>query len=135
MKYISRTIGTGELQECGYVDVMFPTDVSYGSVRWDGTGKVTLDECEAALKWDISHGIKTQSQLESLIAFFRKMKGQRTCFKFKDWTTDTIYMAKFNQDRIGSQLDSYGSCRQCDEVIIVAVAIYEATAKLPKKES
>jgi uncharacterized protein (TIGR02217 family) len=37
-------------------------------------------------KFDVSHGIKTQDELNALIAFFRTVKGRANGFRFKDWS-------------------------------------------------
>ncbi len=123
--YISRTIGTGELKEVDFIDALFPTDISYGAVRLDLVTEISADSDEEYVKWDISHGVKTQAQLEALIAFFRKVKGSYCCFRLKDWTTNTVHTVRFDQSRLATCLDSYGSCRQFDKVIIVAVKLYE----------
>lgn len=41
---------------------------------------------EARARYNVAHGIKTQAQLDTLIAFFRARKGRANGFRFKDWT-------------------------------------------------
>jgi uncharacterized protein (TIGR02217 family) len=36
-------------------------------------------------RYDVAHGIRTQAQMDVLIAFFRSMKGKAHGFRFKDW--------------------------------------------------
>ena len=36
-------------------------------------------------RYDVAHGIRTQAQMDVLIAFFRSMKGRAHGFRFKDW--------------------------------------------------
>ena len=37
-------------------------------------------------KWNVASGLKHQTQLNTLIAFFRARKGRAYGFRFKDWT-------------------------------------------------
>jgi hypothetical protein len=37
-------------------------------------------------RWDVASGLKKQTQLDTLIAFFRARKGRAHGFRFKDWT-------------------------------------------------
>jgi uncharacterized protein (TIGR02217 family) len=36
-------------------------------------------------RYDVAHGVRTQAQMDTLIAFFRSMKGKAHGFRFKDW--------------------------------------------------
>ena len=36
--------------------------------------------------WDVSHGVRTDSDMHQLIAFFRSMRGRTHGFRFKDWS-------------------------------------------------
>lgn len=36
--------------------------------------------------WDVAHGVKTQEDLDELVAFFRARRGRAHGFRFKDWT-------------------------------------------------
>jgi uncharacterized protein (TIGR02217 family) len=36
-------------------------------------------------RYDVAHGIRTQAQMDTLIAFFRSVKGKAHGFRFKDW--------------------------------------------------
>lgn len=78
-------------------DVQFPADISYGSSG--GPGYLTdvvstlsghehrnMNWAQARAKYNVSHGVKTQAQLDALIAFFRARKGRAHSFRFKDWT-------------------------------------------------
>lgn len=37
-------------------------------------------------RYDVSHGVRTQAQMDVLVAFFRSMKGRGHGFRFKDWS-------------------------------------------------
>ncbi len=37
-------------------------------------------------RYDVAHGVRTQAQMDALIAFFRSMKGKGHGFRFKDWS-------------------------------------------------
>lgn len=78
-------------------DVRFPDDIAVGAVGGPGfdTAVVSLSSgrekrnvnwAEARGTWDVSHGLKTQPQLDRLIAFFRARKGKAHAFRFKDWS-------------------------------------------------
>lgn len=41
---------------------------------------------KARLRWDVSHGIKTQDDFDELLAFFYNAAGRANSFRFKDWT-------------------------------------------------
>lgn len=78
-------------------DVQFPTDIAYGS---SGGPEYYTDIVETAsgheqrniawsvarARYNVAHGVKTQTQLDALIAFFRARKGRAYGFRFKDWT-------------------------------------------------
>jgi len=80
-----------------FVEVQFPTDVSYGSsggpefstdivITHGGQEKRNINWSAARAKYNISYGIKAQAQLDSVIAFFRARKGKAVGFRFKDWS-------------------------------------------------
>lgn len=73
----------------------FPDDIAYGSVGGPGysTDIVVLNSGheqanqnwdQARARYDVSHGVRTQAQLDTLLAFFRAMKGRTHRFRFKD---------------------------------------------------
>lgn len=78
-------------------DVRFPDDVAVGAVGGPGydTTVVTLASgrerrnvnwSDARGVWDVAHGLKSQEQLDRLIAFFRARRGRAYAFRFKDWS-------------------------------------------------
>ena len=78
-------------------DVRFPTDIAFGSsggpeystdivVTQGGYEQRNSNWAQARARYNIAHGIKTQAQLNTLIAFFRARKGRAYSFRFKDWT-------------------------------------------------
>jgi len=81
----------------GFHEVRFPDNVAYGAtggpefattVLATGSGheKRNANWAEARGRWDVASGLKTQAQLDELIAFFRARKGKAYGFWFKDWT-------------------------------------------------
>jgi uncharacterized protein (TIGR02217 family) len=83
----------------------FPTDISYGASGGPGystTVVIVNSGVEARnsnwtlpiATYDVAHGIKTQAQLDVLIAFFRNMKGKANGFRFKDWSDFTVAAAE-----------------------------------------
>lgn len=78
-------------------DVRFPEDISYGSsggpgystdivVTQGGHEQRNMNWSAARARYNVAHGVKTQAQLDTLIAFFRARKGRAHSFRFKDWT-------------------------------------------------
>lgn len=77
-------------------EVRFPTDISYGAVGGplfntdiiqlnSGYEKRNINWAEARGRWDVAHGVKTDTQMSILIAFFRARNGRAIGFRFKDW--------------------------------------------------
>lgn len=80
-----------------FVEVRLPVDISYGSsggpeystdvtITHGGFEQRNINWAEARARYNVAHGVKTQAQLEELIAFFRARKGRAYGFRFKDWT-------------------------------------------------
>lgn len=78
-------------------DVQFPTDIAYGSsggpvfstdvvITHGGHEQRNVNWQQARARFNVAHGVKTQTQLNTLIAFFRARKGKAYSFRFKDWT-------------------------------------------------
>lgn len=81
----------------GFVEEQFPTDISYGSsggpefstdivTAQSGHEQRNSNWAEARARYNVAHGVKSQTQLDALIAFFRARKGRACGFRFKDWT-------------------------------------------------
>lgn len=82
-------------------EVRFPVDIAYGSgggpefhtdvvVLASGHEQRNSNWADARARYNVAHGVKTQAQLEALIAFFRARRGRAYGFRFKDWSD---YMA------------------------------------------
>jgi uncharacterized protein (TIGR02217 family) len=80
-----------------FIETRFPTDISYGSgggpeystdivISQSGYEQRNSNWSQARARYNVAHGIKTQAQLNTLIAFFRARKGMADGFRFKDWT-------------------------------------------------
>jgi len=80
-----------------FIEVRFPADISYGSaggpeystevvITHSGYEQRNANWSQARARYNVSHGVKTQLQLDTLIAFFRARKGRADGFRFKDWT-------------------------------------------------
>jgi uncharacterized protein (TIGR02217 family) len=78
-------------------DVRFPTDIAYGSsggpefstdvvMLASGYEQRNSNWPSARAKFNVAHGVKTQAQLDVLLAFFRARQGRAHSFRFKDWT-------------------------------------------------
>lgn len=83
-----------------FIETRFPTDIAYGSaggpeystdiiVTQGGYEQRNINWSQARAKYNVAHGVKSQSQLDALIAFFRARKGKADGFRFKDWTDYT----------------------------------------------
>lgn len=77
-------------------ETQFPTDISFGAKGGPGfhTTVLTLgsgferrniDWSKARARYDVSHGVKTPAQLETLIKFFYARRGKAYGFRYKDW--------------------------------------------------
>ncbi len=80
-----------------FVEVRFPADIAYGSaggpeyntdvvINQGGYEQRNINWSQARARYNVAHGVKTQDQLDALIAFFRARKGRADGFRFKDWT-------------------------------------------------
>jgi uncharacterized protein (TIGR02217 family) len=78
-------------------EIRFPTDISYGSsggpefstdiiITHSGHEQRNINWSEARARFNVAHGVKTKTQLDELIAFFRARKGMAHGFRFKDWS-------------------------------------------------
>jgi uncharacterized protein (TIGR02217 family) len=80
-----------------FVEVQFPTDISYGATGGpmfltDVVATVSGHEqrnskwSQSRAKYNVASGIKTETQWQALIAFFRARRGKAVGFRFKDWS-------------------------------------------------
>lgn len=80
-----------------FVETRFPVDISFGSsggpeystdviLMHSGHEQRNVNWSQARARYNVAHGVKTQAQLDALIAFFRARKGRADSFRFKDWT-------------------------------------------------
>jgi uncharacterized protein (TIGR02217 family) len=78
-------------------EVQFPPSISLGATGGpgfhttvltlaDGSEKRNVDWAKDRGVWDVAHGLKSQDDLNILLAFFRVRRGQAYGFRFKDWT-------------------------------------------------
>lgn len=78
-------------------EVRFPDDIAYGSsggpeystdviITASGYEQRNINWQDARAVYNVAHGVKTQSQLDTLLAFFRARKGRAYGFRFKDWS-------------------------------------------------
>lgn len=80
-----------------FVEVQFPTDISYGATG----GPIFLTDVvttvsgheqrnskwsQSRAKYNVASGVKTETQWQALIAFFRARRGKAVGFRFKDWS-------------------------------------------------
>jgi uncharacterized protein (TIGR02217 family) len=79
-----------------FFETRFPDDIARGASGGPGfqTDVITVNSgfeqrnavwADARCSYDVSHGIKQQSQLDALVAFFRVMGGRAHGFRFKDY--------------------------------------------------
>ena len=79
-----------------FIETQFPTDISYGASGGPGfsTSVIVVNSGfeqrnssweDSRCRWDVTQGVKNQAQLDTLIAFFRAMKGRANGFRYKDW--------------------------------------------------
>lgn len=80
-----------------FEEIRFPEDIAYGSsggpaystdvvTTLGGHEQRNSNWSAARARYNVAHGVKTQAQLDTLLAFFRARKGRAQGFRFKDWT-------------------------------------------------
>ncbi len=81
----------------GFHEVQFPVDISYGAsggpeystdIVTVGSGyeQRNINWEQSRGRWNVAQGVKTKTQMDALIAFFRARMGKAYGFRFKDWT-------------------------------------------------
>ena len=81
----------------GFHEVRFPDNIAYGATGGpefattviataSGYEQRNVNWAEARGRWDVASGLKKQTQIDELIAFFRARRGRAYGFRFKDWT-------------------------------------------------
>lgn len=79
-----------------FAEVQFPSDISYGATGGpmfltDVVATVSGHEqrnskwSQARARYNVASGVKTETQWQALIAFFRARRGKAVGFRFKDW--------------------------------------------------
>lgn len=126
-----------------FVEVQFPVDISYGATG----GPVFLTDIVATVsgheqrnsKWsqsraryNVASGIKTESQWQALIAFFRARRGMAVGFRFKDWsdytaTNQPLRPLGSNQHQLVKQYVSGSAVyeRDISKPVAASVKLYE----------
>lgn len=77
-------------------EVQFPPTISAGAVggpSWSttvltlasGFERRNINWSKSRAMYEVSHGVKTQAQIDELIAFFMARRGKAYGFRFKDW--------------------------------------------------
>jgi len=95
-------------------EVRFPDDIAFGSsggpeystdviITAGGAEQRNINWQNARAVYNVAHGVKTQAQLDTLIAFFRARKGRAHGFRFKDWSD---YSNTLEQIGIGDGVDT-----------------------------
>ena len=80
-----------------FIEIQFPVDISYGATGgpvystdvvslFSGHEQRNSNWRNARAKYNIASAVKTESQWQELIAFFRARKGKAIGFRFKDWS-------------------------------------------------
>ena len=78
-------------------EIRFPDDIAYGAsggpefattivTMASGYEQRNINWQAARGRWDVASGLKNQTQLDTLLAFFRGRKGRAHGFRFKDWS-------------------------------------------------
>jgi uncharacterized protein (TIGR02217 family) len=80
-----------------FVETQFPPDIAYGATggamfstdvveTFGGYEQRNINWAQSRGQWNVGSGVKTQAQLDTLIAFFRARRGKAIGFRFKDWS-------------------------------------------------
>ncbi len=81
----------------GFDEVQFPVDISYGSeggpefltdiaVTAGGHERRNVKWSSPRTRYQVSYGVRSATQLATLLAFFRARQGKAHGFRFRDWT-------------------------------------------------
>lgn len=82
----------------GFHDVQFPTEISRGAICTSSRWETMIVEdaahyesrnanwADSRAKYEVTHGLKTKTQMDALVAFHRCRRGRLYSFRFKDWT-------------------------------------------------
>lgn len=80
-----------------FLDIRFPEEIAFGATggpRFNTSIAITrggnevrnANWAKSRMKWNVSHGIKNQTEYDELVAFFYVVRGQKFGFRFKDHT-------------------------------------------------
>lgn len=80
-----------------FEEVQFPSDISYGAnggpmfltdvvATVSGYEQRNSKWSQSRAKYNVASGVKTETQWQALIAFFRARRGKAVGFRFKDWS-------------------------------------------------
>lgn len=80
-----------------FEEIQFPADISYGATggplfstdivsSFSGHEQRNSNWQQARARYNIGSGIKTETQWQALIAFFRARRGKAIGFRYKDWS-------------------------------------------------
>ena len=106
-----------------FLEIQFPPAISYGASGGPGysTDVVSLNSgaeqrnsnwSASRAVYDASHGVKSQTDMDALIAFFRVCKGKAQGFRFKDWADfQTTQSTGLLDAGVGTGLPTY----QCNK--------------------
>jgi uncharacterized protein (TIGR02217 family) len=97
----------------------FPDDISYGGIGGpefmtdvaplkSGHEQRNSNWEVARAQFDVSHGVRSQEQMETLVSFFRAVRGKAHGFRFKDWTDYKTYSGS-NDGWLGSSKTGAGA--------------------------
>ena len=95
--YVHFAIPEGEEAMEGFHDVRLPATISFGSTGGPGfattvveTGsgyeQRTIQWAEARAEYDLAPAVQHESEVTTLLAFFRARQGRAFAFRFRDWT-------------------------------------------------
>jgi uncharacterized protein (TIGR02217 family) len=80
-----------------FAEVQFPNDIAYGAsggpmfltdvvTTVSGYEQRNSKWSQSRAKYNVASGVKTETQWQTLIAFFRARRGKAVGFRFKDWS-------------------------------------------------
>lgn len=102
-----------------FLEIQFPSVISMGAMGGPGyrTDVVGLESGHeqrnqiwsvARGRWDVAHGLKSQADFDSLLAFFRVAKGKANGFRFKDWLDYSVTVTNgYLGSGVGTGLPTY----------------------------
>lgn len=101
-----------------FLNTRFPSDISYNATGGpsystdvvivnSGFEQRNANWAASRCNFDVSHAIKSKTQLDTLIAFFRVAQGRANAFRYKDWFDYQVSTGYLDTGAVGDGTPTY----------------------------